>query len=159
MTLRLTNDIIAPSYEKTMDAFTDTMGKSKLSDIFAEPVTPAQKQEQKDFLKDLKKLSVDECRDRAYINFSKTLMKDTAARKRFFESLEKQGYNAIIDENDYNFGKGMTSSPFIVFNNNSLKVDKVTSIDKEDIEYFSELYWGGETSSRHNKTKKKWEKF
>lgn len=159
ITLELTNDLIAPSYEKTMDAFIDTIGKVKLSDIFDEPKTPAQVEQQKEFLNDVKSLSIDECRDRAYLNFSRVLMKDTPAREMFFDNLKKQGYNAVVDENDKRFGEGLTGSPVITFDASSLKTKKVTPIDKEDIDYFSELYWGGGSRPKYDALKKKWEKY
>lgn len=159
ITLHLTEDIIAPSYEKTMDTFIETMGKVKINDIFGSPKTGREKEEQRKFIKDLNKLTVEECRDRAYEKFAASLMQDTTARKKFFDSLKRQGYNAIIDENDKRFSRGFTNAPVILFDSSSLRKDNIIPLDKEDIEYFQTVFWSGESNLNQKKLKEKWEKY
>lgn len=160
MKLKLTNDLIAPSYEKTMDAFINMVGQVKISDIFGDAKTGYDKQMQKQFEKNIKKFTVEECRDAAYEQFSSTLMKDTKGRQIFFNNLRNMGYNAIVDENDARFGKGYTKSPIIVFDSSNIKATKATPVSAKDIDYFSEIYWGGISSKQASSNfKKKWSEY
>lgn len=155
--LQLTNDIVAPSYEKTMDAFIETMGQVKLSDIFDDPKYNYEKIQQKEFLKNVQQYTVDQCRDKAYEKFASTLMKDTKARETFFNILKKQGYNAIVDENDKHFGMGMTEAPMILFDSSNVKVTKSNAISAEDINTFSDIYnLGIHAKDAPNEFKKRW---
>lgn len=177
LTLKLAKDIIAPSYQKTMDAFVKTVDEigvkrtSKeihgLNDTNLSSLSRWErndrKERAKEFIKDYKHLTVDECRDRAYISFVKTFMKDTTARRMFLDSLKKDGYNAVIDENDYSFGNGFTKAPMIVFDSSNLKTTKSTSITSKDADYFRDLYWNSDDPAyvkKHNSdTIKKWDKW
>lgn len=166
--LELTEDIVAPSYEKTMDAFIKTVGQVKATDIFPMRETKfkenipsmqrAQQQEIERFQKNMKKFTVQECRDTAYRQFMSTIMRDTKAKNIFFNNLKEMGYNAIIDDNDANFGKGFTKSPVILFDSSSAKVTGNTAINAKDVEYFSDIWWGGITKDEaSDKFLKKWD--
>lgn len=175
VTLKVTNDIVAPSYQKTMDVFIKTIDergvKKAAADIYdldnknkKKYWEKYDKEHAKQFIKDYKKLSVDECRDRAYESFTRSFMRDTETRKIFFDSLKESGYNAVIDENDKKFGKGFTESPMIVFDKNTnLKVSKAFSISDKDANYFYDLYYSGNEprylERRHGSTVTKWDKW
>lgn len=176
VTLKLQNDIVAPSYQKTMDAFiktVDEMGvKQMAKDTFnykdeslSKPTRERYKRQAKQFIKDYKHLSVDECRDRAYESFTNSFMRDTKARKMFFDTLKDDGYNAIIDENDKHFGNdSFSNAPMIVFDRSDLKVTKSTSISETDANYFADVWFNG-TGDRaylekhHGSTVDKWDKW
>lgn len=68
------------------------------------------------------------------------------------------GYNAIIDENDANFGKdSFSKSPVILFDSSDVKLTKVKPISEKDIEVFSQLWFGGSGSFKlPSDFKKRW---
>lgn len=175
MTLKVTNDIVAPSYQKTMDAFIKTIDergvKRAAADIYDLDNKSKKKywenydkEHAKQFVKDYKKLSIDECRDRAYESFTRSFMRNTETRKIFFDTLKENGYNAVVDENDKKFGKGFTESPMIIFDkNDNLKVSKALTISDKDANYFYDLYYSGNDprylEKRHGNTVAKWDKW
>lgn len=164
----LNRDIVAPSYKATMDNFIKTVSdmngpKNFAKETFTGDVTEHwNKVNQKRFVKELMNTKSNEALDNAYLMFSKTLMQDTKAKKLFFENLKAAGYNAIIDENDKQFGKGgFTSTPTIIFDSSDLKKTGSRTIKNEDIEYFSDLVWGGGMDpEKHGfaKSKEYWER-
>lgn len=136
--LKLTEDLIAPSYQKIMETFVDTIGDVGGPKEMARKLSLGN-----DFIEDCKNMKMEECRDRAYEKFVMTFMRDTEPRKAFIDSLKEQGYNAVIDENDKHFGKdSYTEAPVIVFDKNkSLKVDKAFELSEKDVELLNESYW------------------
>lgn len=78
-------------------------------------------------------------------------------RKEFFNILRKQGYNAVIDEYDSNFGE---TSALIVFDRDkNLKVVDSRKIDKEDLIYLMKQV--ASSGNRYkllnlNRMKKRW---
>lgn len=70
-------------------------------------------------------------KEKAYNAFAYALVYDKNLRKEFFTSLQKQGYNAVIDDADV--GRGMnTESPLLIFDRQrSLSKAKVTKISKQ----------------------------
>lgn len=153
-------DLVAPSYEKTMDAFIKTFADVKYKDIIKSQESGYDRQRTKEFVNNIKHANKDELLDAAYMSFSSSLMADTKARKKFFDILKNQGYNAIIDENDKRFGAGLTAAPVIVFDSSDVKVKSVYNIPVIDAEYFSELLWGGQSESKkYDKSRKRWEKW
>lgn len=156
--LKLTEDLVMPSYNKTMEAFIQTIdeygGSKKMAKDLWNPNEATTgwdqniyKQRGKEFVNGIKHLDVQELRDQAYKNFSVTLFKDSKAKDMFFQNLKKQGYNAIIDEADKKFGIGMTETPVIVFDKNkSIAVEKAKPLTKEDYDYMRDLYFGGPDS-------------
>lgn len=174
LTLKLTNDIIAPSYQKTMDAFIKTVDSIGMKQVakdsygMGEKSMPKWKQaivkeRAKQFMKDYSRLGIDECRDRAYESFSSTFMRDSRARRMFFNMLKNDGYNAIVDENDKKFGKGFSKAPMIVFDKRDLSTTKSVSINEKDAEYFRDLYFNGDDESyvkkHHGSAIEKWDKW
>ena len=169
LTLALENDLIAPSYQKTMDAFIDTMKDVGIKQFINDVIGNGNRKsdEVKAFTKNLKHLTVDQARDDAYFQFSKSLFRDTESRKAFFSRLEKEGYNAIIDEADYRFsdGPGVTGfggaaarTPVIVFSKADLKQTGKIGITDEDAKMFVSGIQGG-TPDSNSKTAKKWKKY
>lgn len=166
--LVLDRDIIAPSYKATMDAFIKTVSDMEGPKNFAKDVVGKQrtkeleKRRAKDLVKKLSNVNTDEALDNAYLIFSKSLMKDTKARSVFYDNLKVQGYNAIVDENDKQFGKGYTEAPVILFDSSSVKKIGSRSISETDIKYFSDMFWGGGADPKKagfEKSKKYWENF
>lgn len=171
--MKLTNDIIAPSYQKTMEAFirsVDKVGvKNITKDFHRENESKADRQraneKAKEFIKNYKHLDIDEMRDKAYESFTRTFMQDTKAKEIFFNDLKNQGYNALIDENDKSFGKdSFTESPMIVFDKqNDLKVTKSNTFTEKDADYFCALYQAGNDEGYLDKfykdSKNRWDKW
>lgn len=165
----LQRDIIAPSYEATMNNFIKTISdmngpKSFAKETFTEDVSKGfGKFNQKKFLENIMNMKSNEALDKAYMQFTRTFMSDTKAKQIFFNNLKEAGYNAIIDENDKQFGKGgLTDTPMIVFDSSNLKVTGVRRIKDDDIDYFSDLIWGGGYSPKTagvERSKEYWEKF
>lgn len=154
----LTEDIIAPSYQATMDAFIETMGKVKMRDISPKP-TPLEKRSDEEFLKNIKRVKIEECRDKAYLNFAKRFMQDTSAKEIFFNLLKQKGYNAIIDDNNAYFGKpGNFDAPMILFDSSSVKVTESKKITKKEAEMFNRLFWnGGDLPIEYKNEQNDWE--
>ena len=137
--LKVTNDIIAPSYQKTMDTFKSTIDDIGIKEV-AKTVESHSYNKSKQFIKDIKAFNIEECRDRAYKAFCTSMFSDSAARKDFFSKLQKQGYNAIVDDEDVNFGNGFTKSALIVFEKqNNLKQTNVKEITDKDLQYASDM--------------------
>lgn len=164
----LDRDIIAPSYEATMDAFIHTISEMEGPKKFAKDALTSgrskeqDKAQQKRFINNLMDTTLSDGLDNAYLMFSATLMKDTKAKEIFFNDLKKKGYNAIIDDNDKRFGSGFTESPVILFDSSNIKVNKSVSITDKDIEYFNDLVWGAGRDPKmagYEKEKKTWETF
>lgn len=171
LTLKVTNDLIAPSYEKTIESFVKTVdimgGKKKFAqDLYGNETTKALgKQKIKEFMKNYGHLSVEECRDNAYMSFVKSFMKDSRAKEIFFNNLKQNGYNALVDENDKHFGKdGYTNAPFIVFDKDkSLKISESYQLNDKDVEFFRDLWVLGTdeveySKKRYGNTYNKWKK-
>lgn len=140
--LKVTNDIIAPSYDETIDAFIKTVKdvpvKELTQSIYGkkeDQVTTYQKktykQETKQFMSDMKRLSVKECRDNAYLAYSQSLMHSPENQKKFFDELKHRGYNAVVDHNDAK--DGYVEAPLIVFERSkNLKQVSATPITLKD---------------------------
>lgn len=157
--LQLSEDIIAPSYQKTMDAFINTVGQVGIKEM---QNSFSSRDKGKEFIKNYKKLSVDECRDEAYRAFVGTFMRDTKAKQIFFNDLQNQGYNAVIDDWDAKFGKGYSRTPMIVFNKeNTVKQVKSEALTKEDYDYFKEIFWGDTEYAKRRSPNayEKWDKY
>lgn len=120
--LKLQKDIVAPSYNKTMETFIETISQmqtkrripaSKLREVGEEGV---------DFIKKWNKTKSQDALDEAYRLFARSMMYDNKARRLFFDSLRKQGYNAIIDEADQHFGdEPFSKSAVILFDKSAIK--------------------------------------
>ena len=138
--MKITNDMIMPSYQKSIDSFVKSVNKVGISDVSKQVERHGYKAEE--FIRDMNNISIEECRDRAYVNFMGTLMRDSKAKTEFFTDLKKQGYNAIIDEWDTKFEKGFAKSSVIVFEQeNNLKQMSSRKLDEMDAEYASSPDW------------------
>lgn len=144
VTLKVTDDVIAPSYNETVNAFIKTVENISVKDLATriygfkeDQKTPNDKKEYKQktkqFIKDMSKLSVKECRDQAYKAYSQSLMKSPENQKEFFNELKRRGYNAVVDHNDARDGNFNT--PLIVFerskNLKQISATPITDRDKE----------------------------
>lgn len=147
--LKLTDDIIAPSYEKTIDAFVNTvkdktpeqlvkeMYGSSVTEKSGKQPTEVTMQELRGWtnsvdllLKDTKNLNSREAASVAYAAYSEYIATNESARKEFFNNLKKEGYNAIVDQNS----RYMTDTSMIVFEKKgTLKTTKATPITDKDI--------------------------
>lgn len=165
--LVMDRDIIAPSYKATMDAFIKTVNDVGGPKEFAKDISPelrtkdAERRYTKNLVNQLKNVNVDDALDKAYLEFSASLIRDTKSRSIFYENLKSQGYNAVVDENDKKFGT-VFEAPVILFDSSSVKKTGSRAISDADIKYFSDVYWGGGTFQRaqtYKKSKEYWEKF
>lgn len=152
MTLQLKNDVIAPSYQKTFEAFVDTIRDVGLKQVANDVASTRKKLKisplREDFIELAKKMSLQKARESAYFLFASSFMYDTKSRRKFIDILKKQGYNAVIDENDVGFGKrGMKfKSAVILFDQNDLKQKRTKALSKNDVEWLRECYF----TRRHN---------
>lgn len=159
--LKVSNDLIAPSYQKSIDAFVDTVSKVGVKEVAKQVDRYDYKSE--NFINDMKQLSVDEARDRAYVNFMGTLMRDSTAKQEFFGNLKKQGYNAIVDDWDHRFGtkEGFTDTPVIVFEKDkNLKQTSSRKLDQYDVDYALDPdFFNSSTNQNAIKIRKRWDNY
>lgn len=146
VTLRLEKDLIAPSYNKTMEAFIDTVNELGPYKTLGLNDDALGKKTAKAFVKSFNDVKKQDALDRAYLAFTSTFMKDTEGRKRFIDILEKQGYNAVVDDWDSKFGgntgNSFTKAPIITFKPSDLKVTKSKSFTAEDVKFFESAFIG-----------------
>ena len=142
ITMKLDKDIVAPSYNKTMESFINTVNTigvknvaKDLSKFEVNGETRYSRAEAQEFIKKYKAKKSQDCLDEAYLQFASTMMKDTETKKAFFNDLKRQGYNAIVDDNDSNFGRGMTRSPVIMFDSSNVRQTKSERVSAKEIEY------------------------
>lgn len=157
--MKITNEMIAPSYQKSMDSFIKSVEKVGINEVAKQVDRNNYKAEK--FIEDMKNISIQKCRDRAYVNFMGTMMRDSKVKTEFFNDLKKQGYNAIIDEWDANFGKGFAKSSIIVFEQSD-NLKKVTSrkLNELDVQYASSPDWFDESGNViAKKLSKKWRNY
>lgn len=140
--LKVSNDLIAPSYQKSIDAFVDAVSKVGIKEVAKQVERYDYKSE--NFIEDMKRLSIDEARDRAYVNFMGIMMRDSAAKREFFNNLKNQGYNAVVDEWDHKFGteRGFTDSPVIILEKSrDIKQTSSRKLDRLDADYATAPEW------------------
>lgn len=166
VTMKLQNDLIMPSYQKTMDTFVESISeaggaKRVAKDLF----TKSEKDRAKDFVKGIKNMSVDDLRDKSYVAFTSKFMKNSTAKDIFFKSLQDQGYNAIVDDWDRQLQpdeKSYTKAPVIVFKKDeSLRQTKSYAVTSEDYNYLSAILWSGKEDAdyRFPESAKKWNSY
>lgn len=150
-----TEDIILPSYNNSIESFINSIRDVGLKEAAEEVAIKENgtrsghkehKKQAKQFIKDVKNMKVEECRDRAYVNFMAAMMHDNKLKTAFIKDLKSKGYNAVIDEWDNQFGEGFTKTPIIVFEQdksfkrvNNLKID----YNDPNIRDYLELYSSG----------------
>lgn len=166
--MKLTEDIIAPSYQKTMEAFVKTV--DKLSPKVTADLLFNTQIEKNIFTNDIKNAFFTKARDDAYLRFSRALFKDSRCREIFFNYLKEAGYNAIVDENDKRFTSYKPAggnAPMIIFDRNSVETTSVHKISDKDASYLGDWYFNnsnniisGDIHKRHdNKTINYWNKW
>ena len=165
-TMKLNKNVIIPSYEKVMDAFIKSFEGLKVKDAAREMykadepgINKGEKVYRnklvKKFLNEVKNIEKDDALDKAYVLFVGTFMKDSKAKRAFFKNLSDQGYNAIIDDFDVQFGSDNKEQYFIesmiLFNNNDVSFHKALPISDKDAEYLYDTWWGGvgDPAARH----------
>jgi hypothetical protein len=157
--MKVSNEMIAPSYQRSIDSFVKSVNKVGVKEVSKQVERNGYKAE--DFVKDMKNISVEECRDRAYVNFMGTLMRDSKAKTEFFNDLKRQGYSAVIDEWDTKFGNGFAKSSVIVFEQGG-NLKQVTSrkLDEMDAEYASAPEWFDKSDNElAKKLSNKWKNY
>lgn len=163
--LKLTRDVIAPSYNKSMEAFINTVDKYKSIEDFANEIQPS-KEAAKNFIKNYGDINSQDALDEAYIQFVGSFMRDTTARRMFFQELSNQGYNAVVDEWDKRFDKTNVDSPMILFEGSTAATTASEPLSQRDYDYFwSVANLDRETLEEYRKsdyfreTENKWKKF
>ena len=142
----LDKDLIAPSYDKTMKTFIDVMSKTLENVPVNDEILSTMSKPTRDLINTYKNIKNTETRDWAYLHFARNMMWDTKIRQIFFDALEKQGYNAIIDDHDQMLGVtgNRTDSPLIVFDKSALKTAGSKLISQEDKYEFEEWFIQGD---------------
>lgn len=140
--LKVTNDIIAPSFDETIDAFIKTVEDIPIKELTTQVygrkeeqttryLKKEYKQKTKQFIIDMSDLTLDEARDRAYYAYSQSLMRSPENQKAFFNELKRRGYNAVVDHNDAR--NGYTEAPLIIFErSDSLRQVSATPITQRE---------------------------
>lgn len=146
--LKLTDDIVAPSYNKSIDAFIKTVGdrtpEQLTRDLYGSTVHEIVNKQPKDvtsremylwsdgvdrLLANTKNINSKEAASAAYRTYSEYIATHPDERKRFFSELQKSGYNAVVDQN----ARDITDTSIIVFDKkNTLKTTKATPVTKQD---------------------------
>ena len=156
--MKIDNELVIPAYSKSIDAFikaSKNIGIEEVAKQVERPEYPG-----KQFIKDMENLSVTEVRDRAYKHFMGTLMRDSKAKTEFFNDLKKQGYNAVIDEWDVDFGKGFAKSSVIIFEQKDVKQVESKRLDEWDAEYASNPDWFNKSDNENAKrVAKRWKNY
>lgn len=138
--LELKEDLVIPEYQKSIDAFVESV-KDMTPKELSQELHPIQNNSEKEkrirnnteeFLSYLYKKTTKEGLQIAYSEFSKSLMHNDNLRKKFFDNLKKKGYNAVIDYNDRRFA----DKPVIVFDREKtikdVKYKKITQTMKDN---------------------------
>lgn len=160
--LKLTKDIIAPSYQKSIDTFLNTVEKIGLEKVANDSFSQERGEQ---FVEKFKNLDKDDVRDDAYIMFVGSFMRDSEAKKSFFKDLSDQGYNAIIDDNDAKLGKSELKTPMIVFDKQkTMSKINAQELSDKDKDFFNYLFWDDTykdfgVPKEYKESFDKWEKY
>ena len=112
----VTRDILIPSFNKSMDAFvasTYDVPVSELAKEIEKSFGSNSKEQTERFIKNFENMSVQQCKEDAYLAFSTSLGSSEKNRKLFFDELKRQGYSAVWDENDRS--NDALNKPLILF--------------------------------------------
>lgn len=142
LTLVFNKDMLLPSYTETIDSFITAVNKVGLDKVVDQADLGS------DFVSNFNNVESQDCIDQAYLEFSRSLFRDTDAKKEFIEDLTKKGYDAVVDEADVDFRGpddfyGLNSS-IIVFSKNDTTVSKDMKISDVDRSFFKEVNGGGD---------------
>lgn len=150
--LQLQDDLIIPSYKKSVLSFLDTIkdipankGSKEYQPgrierdrneelLIYEKIINSGQDEVNNILKAYNKQTVGEVMRQAYSRFVNELFMNSDRRTVFFNNLEKQGYSAIVDTTDYNV-LNPRSAPMIVFKKESIKQVGSKPVTEKDKKY------------------------
>lgn len=145
--LKVKDDILAPGLKTQVDTAIDHVKNMSMDEVKSKFIDKkgymksTLYDDPEDFVSDLMKNNgsdkISDFQKRAYLHYSRNLMKDKDLRDQFFKSLSDKGYNAVIDYNDVaKWGisgdgkptvvKGFSDKPLIVFDS-SKSLEKVGS--------------------------------
>lgn len=143
--MKIPNDLVIPSYNKTIETFIKTMNEETKGEwltkdkngkyVFRKSIMSrgqdflADEWDNAKTLKDVSKL---------YIESLDSLMANKKTRDAFFKNLSDQGYNAIVDEVDAS-GRFSMGSSTIVFSGKSLKTVDNKKIPKDGADFLEKL--------------------
>lgn len=124
-TLEVTDDLIIPAYNKRVEIALKALRKSDMEKVANDIKKMRYRNTVNALVNQVKDENIKQLSDRTYKNFASSLADSEYNRKIFFDELKKNGYNAVIDDND----RGWTNTPIIVFNRkNNLKIKDVNKI-------------------------------
>lgn len=145
--LRVKDDILAPNLKTQVDTAVEHVKNMSIDEVKEKFIDKKGYMKSniyddaEDFVSDLMKNNgskdVSEFQQRAYLHYSRNLMKDKGLREEFFNKLSEKGYNAVVDYNDAaastidingktKIVKGFSDKPLIVFDS-SKTLEKVGS--------------------------------
>lgn len=110
--LQLTEDMILPSYQQTIDTFVKTLGKQKVNHLATRNFPSFNKG--KNFIQRHKTENINRMRHYAYVAFMNEVGRDEKMAQKFVKNLKKKGYTGLIDEEDFRYGTNR-KGPVIVF--------------------------------------------
>lgn len=121
ITFKAKENIVSPSERKRVDTFIgmlDLDKKTVVSEMARSKHENALlfRRSQKGYERAFLKMSEKKLREKGYLAFQQSLVDSAPNRELFFEALKKQGYNAVIDDNDVR--NGLAKSPLIIFDRN-----------------------------------------
>lgn len=123
--LKVTNDLIIPAYNKRNQLALQAIRNASLDKVYNDVNNPRYRNNAKALIRQVQDDTVIQLTDKAYKSFASSLTESEYNRKIFFDELKKNGYNAVIDDND----RGWTNMPVIVFNRKrNLATKSVTKI-------------------------------
>lgn len=129
------SDLVSPSQEDRVNLFVSQFSKDKkkMSKYLA-AIDQMQNGDRTYNAKKYRKMSDEELKSRGYRYFAYGLTFPNEYTNKYFNTLSKQGYNALIDDNDRSsYGMG-TKNPLIVFNaKDNLYTTKVSELTESDI--------------------------
>lgn len=145
--MKLTQDMVMPSYQHKMESFLRTVGKIGLDEVTKSVDSTVGKawgsrNLGKVFLKNYKDLTIPEARDNAYRLFLESTMKNPAHREAFFKDMESRGYNAVVDNFDVDArknGRHYFTSTIVFDRNKTLKTESAQKLDSGKMKFIKEL--------------------
>ena len=135
----INKDLKFPSYHTLIETFIDTVNHYGIEYIASK--MDSSSYSKIDFIKEFNSIYYNELnRNSCYCRFIGQIADDTQYSQYFIDALIDKGYSAIIDENDYEFGKGFTKSPIIILDRTSyLRKVSDTVITREILDYASSV--------------------
>lgn len=119
--LEITDDLIIPIYQSRVEMATKAIRNADIDRVVSEIGYGVKDKAENDiiykhlasaetFLNRAKDMTIEKLSNQLYKDFSSSLAYSEYNRKIFFEELEKQGYNAVVDDWD----KGFAKEPIII---------------------------------------------